>query len=257
MKKISKTKIKSNSPLPLYFQIKEDIKSKIENGILKEGEYLPSEFKLMEQYGVSRPTIRQAIENLCQENYLEKQRGIGTMVKSKYSRLSTRNLGDLLNFNEEAQKKSYTYSTDVLEFDIVLSNSALSEVFGDDVSSFYRIKRLRSLDYRPAELVTTYIPKYLIENLEDYDLTKNSLFDILEREKGIQVDYAEKLFRAVNVPKDDAKYLKVTPNTAAQFVHTVTYNTNGIPIEYSDALDVNVFSNFKLIVTKKSRDYDR
>ena len=80
-------KIKSNSPLPLYFQIKEDLKSKIENGILNEGEYLPSEFKLMEQYGVSRPTIRQAVENLCQENFLEKQRGIGTMVKSKNSDL--------------------------------------------------------------------------------------------------------------------------------------------------------------------------
>lgn len=73
MKKNSKSKIKSNSPLPLYFQIKEDLKSKIENGILNEGEYLPSEFKLMERYGVSRPTIRQAVENLCQENFLEKQ----------------------------------------------------------------------------------------------------------------------------------------------------------------------------------------
>ena len=125
MKKNSKSKIKSNSPLPLYFQIKEDLKSKIENGILNEGEYLPSEFKLMERYGVSRPTIRQAVENLCQENFLEKQRGIGTMVKSKNSRLSTRNLGDLLNFNEEAQKKSYISSTDVLEFCTVPSNPSL------------------------------------------------------------------------------------------------------------------------------------
>lgn len=255
MKKNSKSKIKSNSPLPLYFQIKEDLKSKIENGILNEGEYLPSEFKLMERYGVSRPTIRQAVENLCQENFLEKQRGIGTMVKSKNSRLSTRNLGDLLNFNKEAQKKSYISSTDVLEFCTVPSNPSLKEVFGDDVSSFYRIKRLRFLDHKPAELVTTYIPKYLIENLNDYDLTKNSLFDILEREKNIYVDYAEKLLRAVNVSKDVAKYLEIVPNTAVQFVHTVTYNTKGIPIEYSDAFDVNEFSNFKLIV-KKNRGHD-
>ena len=131
----------------------------------------------------------------------------------------------------------------------------LKEVFGDDVSSFYRIKRLRFLDHKPAELVTTYIPKYLIENLNDYDLTKNSLFDILEREKNIYVDYAEKLLRAVNVSKDVAKYLEIVPNTAVQFVHTVTYNTKGIPIEYSDAFDVNEFSNFKLIV-KKNRGHD-
>ncbi len=102
---------------------------------------------------------------------------------------------------KEAQKKSYISSTDVLEFCTVPSNPSLKEVFGDDVSSFYRIKRLRFLDHKPAELVTTYIPKYLIENLNDYDLTKNSLFDILEREKNIYVDYAEKLLRAVNVSK--------------------------------------------------------
>ena len=245
-----KSKIKPNSPLPLYFQIKEDIKSKIENGILKEGEYLPSEFKLMEQYGVSRPTIRQAIENLCQENYLEKQRGIGTIVKSKNSRTPTRNLGALLNFNEEAREKSYTFSTDVLDFCTTPSNSALSEVFGNDVPSFYRIKRLRYLNHTPAELVTTYIPTYLIENLQNYDLTSNSLFDILEREKGIHVDYAEKRLRAVNISKMDAVYLKVAPNTAVQFVHTVTYSTKGVPIEYSDAFDVNHFSEFKIIAKK-------
>ena len=247
----SKSKINSNSPLPLYFQIKEDLKAKIENGILKEGEYLPSEFKLMEQYGVSRPTIRQAIENLCQENYLEKQRGIGTIVKSKNSRVSTRNLADLLNFNEEAKKKSYAYSTEVLDFCTVPTNSSLNEVFGNDVSSFYRIKRLRSIEHKPAELVTTYIPKYLIDNLQDFDLSKHSLFDILKREKGISIDYAKKLFRAVNLSTDDAKFLKLPPNTAAQFVRTITFNTKGIPIEYSDALDVNMFSNFKLVVKKQ------
>lgn len=135
MKKNSKSKIKSNSPLPLYFQIKEDLKSKIENGILNEGEYLPSEFKLMERYGVSRPTIRQAVENLCQENFLEKQRGIGTMVKSKNSRLSTRNLGDLLNFNEEAQKNPIYLQRMFLNLYCSIQ-SFLKEVFGDDVSSF-------------------------------------------------------------------------------------------------------------------------
>ena len=154
---------------------------------------------------------------------------------------------------KKLKKKSYISSTDVLEFCTVPSNPSLKEVFGDDVSSFYRIKRLRFLDHKPAELVTTYIPKYLIENLNDYDLTKNSLFDILEREKNIYVDYAEKLLRAVNVSKDVAKYLEIVPNTAVQFVHTVTYNTKGIPIEYSDAFDVNEFSNFKLIVKKKQR----
>ena len=139
MKKDSTSPINSKNPLPLYFQIKEDLRLKIETGKLKKGEYLPSEFKLMEQYGVSRPTIRQAVDLLCQEEYLEKQRGIGTLIKK--NRPIPRDLNDLLNFNEEAQKKSFVFSTEVLDFETVAANQTLKQIFGAGESSFYKIKR--------------------------------------------------------------------------------------------------------------------
>lgn len=248
MKKNSTSPINSNNPLPLYFQIKEDLRTKIETGKLKEGEYLPSEFKLMEQYGVSRPTIRQAIDLLCQEEYLEKQRGIGTLIKK--NRPIPRDLNDLLNFNEEAQKKSFVFSTEVLDFQVVAANQTLRQIFGAEETSFYKIKRLRYLEHKPAELVTTYIPKSLMENLEDFDLSKYSLFDILAREEGVQIGHAEKVLKAVNASAEDARLLKIPVNTAVQFVRTITYNTDGIPIEFSHAMDTNMFSHFKIIATR-------
>lgn len=244
----SEFEIDSSNPLPLYFQIKEDIKSKIESGQLKEGEYLPSEMKLMKQYGVSRPTIRQAVDLLCQENYLEKQRGIGTLIKENQPEV--RNLNDLLNFNEEVQSKSFIYSTEVLGFEVIPASSALEDIFGRNEDFFYKIKRLRIVEHKPAELVTTYIPKSIMSNLQDFDLSKHSLFDILTKETGLQLGHAEKVLKAVNVSEEDARLLKVVPNSAVQLVRTVTYNIDGQPIEFSYALDTNMFSNFKIIARR-------
>ena len=251
-KNVNSSFVSTNNPLPLYFQIKEDLRSKIESGQLKEGTYLPSEFKLMEQYNVSRPTIRQAVDLLCQENYVEKQRGIGTLIKGVHPVF--RNLNDLLNFNEEAQEKSFSFSTEVLDFQVVPANKILEDIFGKKESSFYKIKRLRFLEQKPAQLVTTYIPKSLISNLEDFDLSKRSLFEVLAEEEGIQIGHAEKMLKAVNAADEDAHLLKVEPNAAVQFVKTITYNTDGRPIEFSYAMDTNMFSHFKITVTRNPID---
>ncbi|MDO4169462.1 MAG: GntR family transcriptional regulator [Lachnospiraceae bacterium] len=236
--------------LPLYVQVKEDIKDKIISSYYPKNSYLPSEFKLMDEYGVSRPTIRQAIRDLCQENYLEKKRGIGTLVKGKP--FEFRNLNDLMNFNEEARTNCSTYSTRVLHFDIVQNNSILSEVFGPSEQDFFSIKRLRTINQQSAELVTTYIPKVLIPNLQDFDLEEHSLFDIMKKESGIETSYAEKMFWAINASAEDAHLLQIPENTAIQFVKTITYDTSGQPIEFSLAKDTNAFSNFKIIATRRN-----
>jgi predicted amidohydrolase YtcJ len=68
---------------PLFEQIKEDIKSKIQRGIYSPGAKIPTEVELIAEYDVSRITIRRAVEELCKEGYLEKNQGRGTYVKNK------------------------------------------------------------------------------------------------------------------------------------------------------------------------------
>ncbi|MEH6887691.1 GntR family transcriptional regulator, partial [Priestia megaterium] len=75
--------INKNSSIPLYYQIKESIKQRIE---LKEwvvGSTIPSEKKLCELFSVSRLTVRQSIQELVDEGYLSKQRGRGTFILEK------------------------------------------------------------------------------------------------------------------------------------------------------------------------------
>jgi GntR family transcriptional regulator len=68
--------------LPLYQQVKEDIKAAIENGRYKPQEKIPAEPELSAEYSVSRITVRRAIEELCSEGYLVKMQGRGTFVSS-------------------------------------------------------------------------------------------------------------------------------------------------------------------------------
>ncbi|MFZ3085954.1 MAG: GntR family transcriptional regulator, partial [Candidatus Hydromicrobium sp.] len=79
--KISKKNvIDHSSPLPYYFQLKELLVKEIKKGRLKPGQQIPSEFKLCEQFKVSRTVVRQAISSLVQNGYLNREKGRGTFV---------------------------------------------------------------------------------------------------------------------------------------------------------------------------------
>lgn len=246
---MEKSVINKESPLPLYFQIKENMRYKILSGELQEGDYMPSEFKLMQQYNVSRPTIRQAIDLLVQENYLEKKRGIGTLITKP--KADFWDLTELRSFDEEAQRKGFVSETQLLGFDIVSLNDELKEIFGDEEQQFYRLERLRFINKIPLELVTTYVPKHLANNLESYDFSKNSLFDVLSKVYGVKINQAEKTFKAINASKADSKILKIPSNSAIQLVRTVTFDSNYVPIEFSISRDRGVISKFKVILSRK------
>ena len=69
--------------VPLYMQIKEDIKAAIQQGVYKAKEKIPTEPELSAEYSVSRITVRRAIEELCGEGYLIKRQGLGTFVSTR------------------------------------------------------------------------------------------------------------------------------------------------------------------------------
>jgi GntR family transcriptional regulator len=76
-------KLDMNAETPLYMQLKEAIKAAIKDGTYPDNEKIPTEIELSEYYDVSRITVRRAVEELCQENYLVKRQGKGTFVKSR------------------------------------------------------------------------------------------------------------------------------------------------------------------------------
>ena len=164
---MKKLKIDKTICIPLYRQIIEDMKKKINSGILREDDYLPSEFTLLEDYGVSRTTVRQAIEILVREGYLRIKRGVGTIItkpKKNYY-----NLSKLESFNEVPLKEGIVGISKLINFSVIKPNARLADIFGKNEKEFYKLENLRYIDEAPVEFIKTYIPKSAVPDLEKFD----------------------------------------------------------------------------------------
>src|SRR4249919_1830431 len=79
--------LERNSPVPLYYQLAQSIENAIANGTLAPGDRLENELSLTTRLGLSRPTARQAIQELVKKGLLVRKRGVGTqVVRSQFRR---------------------------------------------------------------------------------------------------------------------------------------------------------------------------
>lgn len=249
---MKKLKIDKTICIPLYRQIIEDMKKKINSGILREDDYLPSEFKLMEEYGVSRTTVRQAIEILVREGYLRIKRGIGTIItkpKKNYY-----NLSKLESFNEVPLKEGIVGISKLINFSVIKPNARLADIFGENEKEFYKLENLRYIDKAPVEFIKTYIPKSVAPDLEKFDFSKNDLYKILFEYYGIKVYYLEKKFTAVNAVSEDAKILKISQGEAIQLIKTTVFNIEHKPVSFFISKNKGLISKLKILLVREEAE---
>jgi len=210
---------------PLYFQLKEIFLDKIESEELREGDMIPSENELQLIYGVSRATVRKAIELLVYEGFMEKRKGKGTFVKR---RKIEEKLPVLKSFTEEmaardASKKviSVKYMKPTPEVTARLNVSPDEEVFS--------LKRLMIVDQKPLGVLHSYVPaKYKLSLEEDY--TK-SLYRILEK-KGIRLGEADQIIEASMSTKEETRLMGLKAPFPTLVIKRLAYSVNGAIVEY-------------------------
>lgn len=174
--------IDKNSPIPVYFQLKNEISLKISEGLWKPGECIASERELCDIYKVSRMTIRQAIGELVQEGVLLRIKGKGTFVCEEPIKQQ-----DMMSFTEIIKKTGKNLKSEVVEFEVMNSPEEYESILNK--KKLYKIKRKRIVDNKCIALETVYIP---IEYCGDIDteMLSGSLFKILE-ERGYIVDHSK------------------------------------------------------------------
>lgn len=193
--------IDKSSPIPVYYQLKEDIKEKINKGVWKTGECIDSEREISEQYNVSRMTVRQAIGELVQQGILYREKGKGTFVCEP--KVKQR---DIMSFSEMAEKMGLKSETEVLSFEEKLTpEEFISEAFPFD--RIYKIDRLRTIEGEVIADEVVYIPKEFIGEIDE-DSLKNSLYKILD-EKGHSVDHSEASIQAVLIEEKYKKLFRI------------------------------------------------
>jgi len=220
--------IRKDVPIALYYQLKEELRRKILSNEWKEGSKLPSEKEICEIFGVSRITVRKAIEALQDENYIIKKQGRGTFVQS---RAIGQKLHKFYSFSEELSKLGIKETTKLLTFEVIIPGKAIREALKlDTEEKVFWIKRIRYMDALAYTIEHSYIPIKFAPELTDELIQKNGLYKTLKM-FNIFLDHATETFSAINITKEDARDMELQNNEAAINLTRVTYSGTSI-VEY-------------------------
>lgn len=227
-------KLDKNSPLPLYYQLKNIICEMIENEELKPDSPILSEREICEKYGISRMTANKAIVSLVTEGILYREQGKGTFVARNKEKCQ---LSNLLSFSEEMFKRGEKADTKLLSFCKKQPTKRLREDLclkeGQEV---FEIIRLRYITGQPYALETAYIPVYLCENLHAKMLESASLYRILEEKFALSVEYAYQTLEPTIINDYESETLDVAKGALAILLSRRTYLKNDIPVEITKAI---------------------
>lgn len=224
--------IDKSSIVPLYYQLKMCILELIKSGKLKEGDSVAPESELCEKLGISRPTVRQCLNELVAEEYLTRQRGKGTFVSKP--KINTRFLNKLHTFGEEMQAAGKNSSVKVLFLGQVAGIPAANEqlrLAPDD--TLVQLRRLRYADQDPILIQDTYLSYNKYKDLLTIDFSRNSLYDTLAERYKIRVRRVQRSICACNATAKEARLLETKTNMALCVVVTTGFTAEDEPVEYT------------------------
>jgi GntR family transcriptional regulator len=226
--------VSRSSPLPLYYQVKTDIRQRIERREWPAGHRIPSEAELCERYGASRITIRRALGDLAAEGLLQRVSGRGTYVREPPITAGPRGL---TSFTEEMAGLGLHAGAQVLRSAVEPASATVAERLAlDHAAPVVVIARLRTGDGRPIGVQTVHLPAQRFPGLDRADLGDGSLYAYLERHYGFRPAAAEETFEVGGIRRRDADLLEVRPGTCGFLVQRLTYDAQGRPVEYVTAV---------------------
>ena len=215
--------------IPLYLQLKQIIQEEIESGTYQIGDAIPNETALQQRYGISRATVRKAIEELTLEGMLIKKQGKGTFIqKPKVTQL----LNFITSFGETMAAKGMKPRVSDVEVYKTKPTAQVARALGlNESDPVTYVRRLYLADDEPIALMTNYILPQLNPDLTKENLEKYSLYHILEHIYGLTLATAEETVEARCAGKYEANRLGVRIGAPLLRVTRVTYAPDDSPIE--------------------------
>jgi GntR family transcriptional regulator len=218
------------SAIPLYYQIEQDLASLIATGALAPGSQLPSEDVLVQKYGVSRTTIRKAIQELERVELIEIRRGKGTFVRSEKI---TQELSGLTGFVEDMIAIGLRPSARVLGKATLKANEEVAKQLGVPIGTdVMQIRRVRMADDVPISLDETYLPIDLGRKVAENDLEIYPIFSLLEGKYDTPLLEADYRLEAISADPVVAEALGIEVKAAILLIERVSYSLDRRPVDY-------------------------
>ncbi|MFC4942275.1 GntR family transcriptional regulator [Pseudonocardia sp. GCM10023141] len=235
-----------DSPVPLYFQVARQLERAIESGELAPGTRLDNEIALAGELGLSRPTMRQAIQYLVDKGLLQRKRGVGTHV----ARPRVRRPVGLTSLFDDLAGAGRSPSTTVLGL-------GRAEVAGEvavalevpDGTEVFVLDRLRRTQGEPLAIMRNYVRIGAVD-LDAAVLESRGLYEVL-REAGIRLTAAQQSIGARRASAAEAKLLDETRGAPLLTMRRTTFDDHGVVVEYGDHLYRASRYSFEVALTSR------
>ncbi|MEW6226527.1 MAG: GntR family transcriptional regulator [Bacillota bacterium] len=213
-------KLDENSGIPLYYQLKELLKARVDSGALKPGDKLPNEVEIAQEWGLSRSTVRRAILDLVQQGFFYRKQGKGTFVAEPKIQ------GDMVHFFLPAEVGE---EHRIVDRRVTVPPSSVAERLGlspqDQVTELVRV---RLANGEPVVMERSYIPLSVCPDLITRDFA-GKLYDLLKQTYGISLAEAETYVEPVVLDSFEAGLLGVKRGMPALLLTRLNLQRDGTP----------------------------
>ncbi|HEX5090637.1 MAG TPA: GntR family transcriptional regulator [Nocardioides sp.] len=220
--------IDRGSPIPLWFQVAQHLEQAIADGALPQGALLDNEIVMAERLGVSRPTMRRAMERLVDQGLIVRRRGIGTRVVQPKVRRPL----ELTSLHDDLSSSGQAPATEVLRFETVGAGADIAARLrveeGDPV---VLVERLRSAGELPIARMTNWLPSHVV-SFDESALATTGLYELLRR-AGVHLHSATQTVGARTATTAEAKQLGESRGAAVLTMERETLDEKGTTVEFA------------------------
>lgn len=215
-----------SSPVPLYHQVASAFERAIREGALPPETKLENEIALAKRYNLSRPTMRQAMDQLVRDGLVVRRRGVGTQVVGPPVR---RNL-KLSSLYNDLQDEGSQPETTVLTLENVTADEGICDKLGlTPGATVQHLRRLRSVDGRPLALMENWVPRHVAELTAEV-LERDGLYNVL-RKAGVDFRMAHQTVGATAAEPEQASLLGVGAGSPMVLMERTALDSRGSAVD--------------------------
>ena len=222
----------ATGPVPKHYRIREALRQQIRG--MESGKPIPTEAELCEIYGVSRTTVRKAIDRLSYEGLVYRVQGKGTFVAPP--KVRGRFVQSLVGIYDDAQSRGLSLKTQVLEQHVIAADARLAsqlDIAPDD--SVFKLVRLRFIDRVPMLISYSHVPERLCPGLAHENFETQSLYRLMQTKYGISIHHGLRVIDVSLCEEGEARLLGVSRGSPMLVVTGTMYDGEGAIAEYGYA----------------------